>query len=248
MGEEPRRGVGRLVRGASQALQQLDEHLEERDRAAGPGLVEEMARSPVPPGGKPGLRRGMSQRLLQMDSSGKPGLRRARSQELPDTAAGSQSDIAPPVVLAAEPAATPQKLPKHLQVLVAPIAGMCAGALEISTLWPMEWAKVQIQLHKSDPKWSVVAEARRLGLGLYKGLPSMLVGVPMQGAVRFSTLDVVKAALVEPGKQAGPATNLAAGLLAGTLEATLVVTPVETVTRRSTLPASPPRTPPHTTP
>ena len=60
----------------------------------------------------------------------------------------------------------------------------------------------------------------------------MLVGVPLQGAVRFTTLDSVKAMLVEPGKQAGPATNLVAGLLAGTLEATLVVTPVETVKTR----------------
>ena len=38
-----------------------------------------------------------------------------------------------------------------LKAVVAPISGMLAGALEISTLWPTEWAKTQQQLHKADP-------------------------------------------------------------------------------------------------
>ena len=105
------------------------------------------------------------------------------------------------------------------------------------------------------------AQVRRVGTGLYKGLPAMLVGVPLQGAVRFTTLDAVKATLIEPGtqarrrtippglmdpdpdpdpgpgpdpdpKQAGPVTNLVAGIMAGTLEAVLVVAPVETVKTR----------------
>lgn len=50
--------------------------------------------------------------------------------------------------------------------------------------------------------------------------------------MRFTTLDSVRGALTEPGRAAGPVTNLAAGLIAGTLEATLVVTPVETVKTR----------------
>ena len=37
------------------------------------------------------------------------------------------------------------------------------------------------------------AQVRRVGVGLYKGLPAMLVGVPLQGAVRLATLDTVKA-------------------------------------------------------
>jgi len=108
---------------------------------------------------------------------------------------------------------------------------MMAGALEISTLWPLEWAKVTQQLNK-DPKFSVMGEARRLGFGIYNGLPAMLVGVPLQGAVRFSSLDAVKAMLTEPGKSPGAVTNLCAGVLAGTLEAMLVVAPVETVKTR----------------
>ena len=95
----------------------------------------------------------------------------------------------------------------HLKLLVAPIAGMLAGTLEITSLWPMEWAKVQIQLNKGLPGWSLIGDVRRVGTGLYKGLPAMLVGVPLQGAVRFSTLDAVRALVTEPGTQAGPLTN-----------------------------------------
>lgn len=120
----------------------------------------------------------------------------------------------------------------HLKLLVAPIAGMLAGTLEITSLWPMEWAKVQIQLNKGVPGWSLMGDVRRVGTGLYKGLPAMLVGVPLQGAVRFSTLDAVRALVTEPGTQAGPVTNLVAGIMAGTLEAILVVAPVETVKTR----------------
>ena len=79
-----------------------------------------------------------------------------------------------------------------------------AGTLEITSLWPMEWAKVQIQLNKGVPGWSLMGDVRRVGMGLYKGLPAMLVGVPLQGAVRFTTLDAVKALVTEPGTQAGP--------------------------------------------
>ena len=77
-------------------------------------------------------------------------------------------------------------LPMHLKLLVAPIAGMLAGTLEITSLWPMEWAKVQIQLNKGVPGWSLMGDVRRVGMGLYKGLPAMLVGVPLQGAVRVT--------------------------------------------------------------
>lgn len=173
-----------------------------------------------------------------MEESGptKGGLKRRPTQAMPNMAQGSEH--APEVVLGAEDLAhlpgveRPAPLPKHLKVLVAPISGMMAGALEITTLWPFEWAKVQTQLNSSTPKWTLLGEARRVGIGLYKGLPAMLVGVPLQGAVRFTTLDSVRGALTEPGRAAGPVTNLAAGLIAGTLEATLVVTPVETVKTR----------------
>ena len=132
----------------------------------------------------------------------RPRVRRRHSQALPDKA----SLDGPPVVWAGG-STRPQPLPMHLKLLVAPIAGMLAGTLEITSLWPMEWAKVQIQLNKGVPGWSIMGDVRRVGTGLYKGLPAMLVGVPLQGAVRFSTLDAVRALVTEPGTQAGPLTN-----------------------------------------
>ena len=223
---EEESNIKRMRRNASVILQDLDAKMEERDRQAGPGFIDASAAETAKPGS---LRRRASIEVLGPprqtgDVPFKTGLVRRKSVEMPDSAASSEM---PPVVMATEGEAKPQKLPKHLQVLVAPFAGMCAGALEITSLWPMEWAKVQTQLGKD-----VGAELRSKGFGIYRGLSSMLVGVPLQGAVRFTTLDSVKAMLVEPGKQAGPATNLVAGLLAGTLEATLVVTPVETVKTR----------------
>ena len=62
-------------------------------------------------------------------------IQRRGSQELPDQA----SLEGPPVVMAGDGAKAPP-LPMHLKILVAPLAGMLAGALEITSLWPMEWA------------------------------------------------------------------------------------------------------------
>ena len=82
--------------------------------------------------------------------------------------------------------------------IVPPVVGMLAGALEISTLWPLEWAKTQAQLHRGDPNFSVVAHARRTGLALYRGLPPLLIGAPLQCAVRFSSLEGCRAYLMPP--------------------------------------------------
>jgi len=228
-----------LQRRASSTLHAFDKAIQEKDRAAGDGVLSAVidAELDESKGGEKvgGLRRALSQRtksVLDREPSTPTTLLRSRSVKTIPSQAQGLSEHAPPVVLTDDAPQQGAPLPRHLKMLVAPLAGMMAGALEITTLWPFEWAKVQQQLNRSDPKYSALADARRLGLGVYRGLPSMLVGVPMQGAVRFTTLDHVKAALTEPGKTAGPATNLAAGLLAGTLEATLVVTPVETVKTR----------------
>ena len=200
---EEESNIKRMRRNASVILQDLDAKMEERDRQAGPGFIDASAAETAKPGS---LRRRASIEVLGPprqtgDVPFKTGLVRRKSVEMPDSAASSEM---PPVVMATEGEAKPQKLPKHLQVLVAPFAGMCAGALEITSLWPMEWAKVQIQRNKGVPGWSLMGDVRRVGIGLYKGLPAMLVGVPLQGAVRFTTLDAVKALVTEPGTQAGP--------------------------------------------
>mmetsp|Transcript_26825 Transcript_26825/g.58934 ORF Transcript_26825/g.58934 Transcript_26825/m.58934 type:complete len:374 (-) Transcript_26825:254-1375(-) len=152
-------------------------------------------------------------------------LRRASTAPLPDVA---NHETAPPLILTNNLRADPHPW----EWAVAPVAGMLAGGLEISCTWPMEWAKVQSQLHRSDPNWTLLSQARRTGLGMYKGLPPMLIGAPLQGAVRFTTLERIKRALAEPGSAPGPGVNLLAGVLSGCLEAALVVTPIETIKTR----------------
>ena len=125
-----------------------------------------------------------------------------------------------------------------LKAVVAPISGMLAGALEISTLWPTEWAKTQQQLHKADPNFSVIRLAKDQGLGIYRGLPPMLIGAPLQCAVRFSTLDTFVRVLTpapppgETAKPPGRGTMLVAGMMAGAFEAAIIVTPMETIKTR----------------
>jgi solute carrier family 25 citrate transporter 1 len=99
----------------------------------------------------------------------------------------------------------------------------------------MEYAKVQKQLQTTGgPNESIFKHFRKQGLSIYKGLPPMLIGAPLQCAVRFSTLDSCTRMLSEngDGKGVGRVTNLFAGLMAGVAEATLVVTPMETLKTR----------------
>ena len=81
-----------------------------------------------------------------------------------------------------------------------------------------------MQLHRGDPSFSVLAHGRRTGLALYRGLPPLLIGAPLQCAVRFSTLEACRAYLSPPGSGGvSRSTDVAAGVLAGAVEAALVV-------------------------
>mmetsp|Transcript_17048 Transcript_17048/g.29322 ORF Transcript_17048/g.29322 Transcript_17048/m.29322 type:complete len:297 (+) Transcript_17048:1753-2643(+) len=114
--------------------------------------------------------------------------------------------------------------------LVAPIAGFTSAAIEISTVWPFEYLKTQLQLNKNNSSFSVAAHLRERGFGIYRGLAPLLVGAPLQGLLRFTTLDYFNAKLKDPvtGK-ISVLSGLTAGLAAGVLESCLVVTPMETV-------------------
>lgn len=141
----------------------------------------------------------------------------------------ADSENAPPEVLQTESALPP----KPRSRIVAPIAGMISAALEISLLWPMEYAKVQLQLNASDPKFSIFRHIfREQGLKIYSGLTPMLIGCPAQGAVRFGVLDSTKRMLADEHGQTGRAAGLLAGIFAGVIEAIFVVTPVETIKTR----------------
>jgi solute carrier family 25 citrate transporter 1 len=119
------------------------------------------------------------------------------------------------------------------QRLVAPTAGFISAGLEISIVWPSEYAKVQLQLNRADKSFNIFSHMRERGFGIYRGLTPMLIGAPVQGFLRFGSLDYFTNLLrdEETGKT-GRASGLLAGFTAGILEAIFVVTPMETVKTR----------------
>ena len=171
---------------------------------------------------------GMARRIHLARTETRGRLQRHTTQRLPVGA--DQSESAPPVVIAQKELADQD----WRRPLVAPLSGMIAGALEITALWPTEWVKVQRQLRTSTANFNALHEIRKEGLGIYRGLAPMLIGAPLQCAVRFSTLDTCKGWLSGESnpKQVGRGTALVAGMMAGALEAILVVTPMETVKTR----------------
>mmetsp|Transcript_16862 Transcript_16862/g.20805 ORF Transcript_16862/g.20805 Transcript_16862/m.20805 type:complete len:311 (+) Transcript_16862:190-1122(+) len=115
---------------------------------------------------------------------------------------------------------------KRLLPFVAPIAGFSSAFLEISILFPMEYCKVQLQLNRNNKSFKIGEHLRSRGLSIYKGLPPMLIGAPIQGLLRFSCLDFFSRRFSD----LNPAiSGLGAGMAAGVLESVLVVTPMETV-------------------
>jgi solute carrier family 25 citrate transporter 1 len=118
--------------------------------------------------------------------------------------------------------------------LVAPAAGFLSAGLEITLVWPCEYAKVQLQLNRGDAGFRVARHMWDAGFRrVYGGLAPMLLGAPLQGMLRFGALDACGALLRDPATgDAGRAGGLLAGLSAGALEALLVVTPMETVKTR----------------
>lgn len=117
--------------------------------------------------------------------------------------------------------------------LVAPAAGFISAALEISLVWPSEYAKVQLQLNRANPNFQIIAHMKTQGLSIYKSLTPMLIGAPLQGMLRFGSLDYFNNLLRDPATgRVGRASGLIAGVSAGVMESIIVVTPMETVKTR----------------
>jgi len=117
--------------------------------------------------------------------------------------------------------------------LIAPVSGFIAAAIEISATWPFEYAKTQLQLNRKDPSFNVVNHIRSEGFSIYRGLAPMLIGAPIQGMLRFSTLEYFNSRFKDPNTgKVSMASGLAAGICAGVLESVIVVTPMETVKTR----------------
>lgn len=159
------------------------------------------------------------------DRSPRNRLNRFKTQRLD---IGADSDNAPPEVLVQS-----DKPLNPKSRMVAPIAGMLSAGLEISLLWPMEYAKVQLQLNAANKDFSIARHIfKEQGLKIYSGLTPMLIGCPAQGAVRFTVLDSTKRMLADEHGNTGRAAGLVAGICAGVIEAVFVVTPVETIKTR----------------
>jgi solute carrier family 25 citrate transporter 1 len=113
------------------------------------------------------------------------------------------------------------------------MAGFFSAALEISIVWPSEYAKVQMQLNRGNAGFRIMPHLLEQGFGIYRGLTPLLIGAPIQGFLRFGSLDFFNNLLRDPetGK-VGRASGLLAGMCAGVLESFIVVTPMETVKTR----------------
>eukprot|EP00937_MAST-01D_sp_MAST-1D-sp2_P006664 g6664.t1 len=132
----PARPALRLQRAVTGRLQRWDTEIAQKDggrEAQGPGILR---------------RDSVQRRLVRTETRGR--LQRQVTQRLPLGA--EQSENAPPVVMAKNDLGAANW--RH--ALVAPLSGMVAGAIEISLLWPTEWAKVQRQLRRGDANFSVL--------------------------------------------------------------------------------------------
>lgn len=122
---------------------------------------------------------------------------------------------------------------RSLLPLVTPFSGFLSAGLEISVLFPMEYAKTQLQLNRTNKNFNLLSHLRSKGLGIYGGLPPMLIGAPIQGLLRFTCLDFFNNLFKDPVTgQNSVASGLCAGIAAGVLESLIVVTPMETVKTR----------------
>jgi len=112
-------------------------------------------------------------------------------------------------------------------------AGCVAGAIEATSVWPMEYIKTQLQL-KPQPYTNMISglsyTVRTTGFfSLYRGLAPTLLGSVPKAGIRFGLNSVIKDALRDKDGNLTIAKNFVAGLGAGVSEALVIVAPVETV-------------------
>mmetsp|Transcript_6435 Transcript_6435/g.9652 ORF Transcript_6435/g.9652 Transcript_6435/m.9652 type:complete len:312 (-) Transcript_6435:62-997(-) len=121
---------------------------------------------------------------------------------------------------------------KNKNPIIHLISGGVAGAVESSTLFPLDTVKTRMQLRaKGGSKFGPFVTAQRIvrneGLfALYKGLTAVMAGIVPKMAVRFTSFDIYKQWLgCTDGKNKGSV--FLAGLGSGITEAVAVVTPAE---------------------
>jgi solute carrier family 25 citrate transporter 1 len=110
------------------------------------------------------------------------------------------------------------------------IAGFISALVEITLMWPCEYAKTMQQLNRKNPSFRVVKHMRDIGLvKVYEGLTPLLIGAPVQGLIRFTSLGYFNNVLADDNGKVSRFSGLIAGVSAGVLESVICVTPMETV-------------------
>jgi len=126
-----------------------------------------------------------------------------------------------------------------MEFWVSMLSGGIAGGIEMVTIWPMEYAKTQLQLQEqlkvnSNAKFKGLYDCLKQTInkngffGLYRGLSPMLTMAIPKAGLRFGTFSYLQNKLKDDGK-ISIGKNFIAGLGAGFVEATIIVTPTETV-------------------
>lgn len=123
------------------------------------------------------------------------------------------------------------------------LAGGLAGGIEICITYPTEYVKTQLQLDEraNPPKYRGMVDCakqtvnQRGYMGLYRGLPVLLIGSIPKAAVRFGAQqwasNQIQMGCFGDGFAARnpTTTSLLSGLFAGFSEAILAVCPMETI-------------------
>jgi hypothetical protein len=89
-------------------------------------------------------------------------------------------------------------------------SGQQAGRSKPDRSSSLSYPQVQAQLNRGNPSFSILAHARKTGHALYRGLPPLLIGAPLQCAVRFSALEGCRAYLPAASSGSVSANGLAA--------------------------------------
>uniref|UniRef100_A0A7S1G409 Uncharacterized protein n=1 Tax=Bicosoecida sp. CB-2014 TaxID=1486930 RepID=A0A7S1G409_9STRA len=127
---------------------------------------------------------------------------------------------------------------KHSDPRVAMLAGAIAGGIEATVTWPSEFVKTQLQLQGragqpilyKGPIDCVKQTVRANGfIGLYRGLPALLVGSVPKAGIRFGAFNWFSSKLRDENGKMSAGRNFAAGMATGVIEAVTVVTPMETL-------------------
>mmetsp|Transcript_9462 Transcript_9462/g.11707 ORF Transcript_9462/g.11707 Transcript_9462/m.11707 type:complete len:297 (-) Transcript_9462:104-994(-) len=131
--------------------------------------------------------------------------------------------------------------PKKRSKLLPLATGCIAGAVEATSVWPMEYIKTQLQLNATSGKSSTPLPYNGMISGLrytvkttgftslYRGLAPTLIGSIPKAGIRFGLNAAIKDNLRDKDGKLTMGKNFVAGLGAGVVEALVVVAPVETV-------------------